>query len=538
MIPSRATYQPTEDVVLELDAPLASAGTVTVTHLEKEVAHITADAGVTDIALGTFAVGGYGVQLGELRTAFDVLESRWDRPRYGFVVTMSGDVDVNALTRTFRRLHINAAQFYDWAYKHSQLMPPEPIYLDPLGQERDMRVVDTMSQAFSEVGVTPMGYAAVYAIGHDEMGDWESSIIHRDDGEPYRLGDNFLVLVDPADPTWLPHLASELAQVIDNSRIEGFHLDQYGWPKFATKANGERVDLAESYRTLLTRLREELPTAPFMFNNVNDFPTPVTAPLPQNATYIEVWEPHSTLGDLGSLAAAAWNARPDHPPILSAYLSCYKDGDEAAATAAARLVMATAYSHGATHLLLGETGHALTDPYYPDNHVLTPNSLDQFVQWYDFAVRYGDLLYGPVAEDVTEYFTGGINEDVVVDAGDIPVSTKADPGSLWVRVVRRPEGVLVHIINLVAQHETGWDHVKAPVRDVADATMSVSFLVDDAQVLVATPSEPDLVPLTPAGRVGGDQHNSLSAGQGGQRFNLPVLGDWTMVWIPATSIGV
>lgn len=538
MIPDRATYLPTETVTVELDKALTAPGVVTVTHLDREIAQVPVDEGTTEISLGTFATGGYGVQLGELRTAFDVLESRWDRPRYGFVVKMSGDVDMAAVTRTFRRLHINAAQLYDWAYRHSSLMPAEPVYLDPLGQERDMRVIDALSQAFSDVGVTPMGYAAVYAIGHDEIGDWEGSVIHRDDGEPYRLGDNFLVLVDPADPTWLPHLASELVKVIDSSRIEGFHLDQYGWPKFATKANSERVDLAQSYRTLLTHLREKLPTAPFMFNNVNDFPTPVTAPLPQNATYIEVWDPHSTLADLGKLALDAWKARPDHPPILSAYLSCYQRCDEPAATRAARLVMATAYSHGATHLLLGETGHALTDPYYPNNHVLTQNSLDQFVQWYDFAVRYGDLLYGSVAEDVTEYFTGGINEDVVVDAGEIPVSTKADPGSLWVRVVRRPSGVLVHIINLVAQHETTWDHVKAPVRPIAGATMAISFLMDNARVLVATPSEPDLVPLTQAGRVDGDQHNSLSAGQGGQRFNLPILDDWTMIWIPATSIGV
>ena len=35
-----------------------------------------------------------------------------------------------------------------------------------------------------------------------------------------------------------------------------------------------------------------------MFNNVNDFPTWVTAHSRQDAVYIEVWEPHVGLGDL------------------------------------------------------------------------------------------------------------------------------------------------------------------------------------------------------------------------------------------------
>jgi len=43
--------------------------------------------------------------------------------------------------------------------------------------------------------------------------------------------------------------------------------------------------------------------------------------------------------------------------------------------------MATAFSHGATHLLLGEDSNVLTDPYYPRNHRIGPDSLDLFVRW-------------------------------------------------------------------------------------------------------------------------------------------------------------
>jgi len=536
VIPDRATYSPGERVVIELDEEVFDAEAV-VTHLSRVVARVTVPTGATKVDLGTFEQGGYGVRVGEATTAFDVLHSMWDRPRYGFVVKLTEGVEPAAITRFFRRMHLSAAQLYDWAYRHSTLMPPAQTYVDPLGQPRDMAVVNGVSEALGAVNTVPLGYAAVYAVSHAESADWHSSLLMRNADEPYRLGDEFLVLVDPAEPRWLAHFLDQLANVVESSQLAGFHLDQYGWPKFATRADGVRVDLAASFATLIEAVRERLPDTPFMFNNVNDFPTHLTAGLSQNATYIEVWEPHTTLGDLGALAQAAWTARPDHAPILSAYLSCYAEAPEPAATRAAELVMATAFSHGATHLLLGETGHALIDPYYPRNHVLSEASLDTFARWYDFAVRYGDLLYGADRADVTEFYAGGINEDIVLSA-EIEVSTKAHAGSLWLRVVRVKEGIVVHVVNLAAQQETAWDAPKQAVREVGGATLAVSFVKPGAMLYAASPDSPDLFPLASMGSVAGDQLNSLSAGQGGARFALPTLGVWTTIWIPRSSIGL
>jgi len=535
VIPSKATYGPGEGVVIEFDEP-SGGGELEVTHLDTCVSRKTIEQGALRVDLGSFEIGGYGVTAGGLTTAFDVLESRWDRPRYGFVVRLAGDVDEAAVTRFFRRLHLNAAQLYDWAYRHSTLMPPTRHYVDPLGQPRDMELVNQMCAALSASGVSPLGYSAVYAVGHEEAEAWTDALLLKSDGSPYRLGDDFLVLLDPAQERWLNHYLDQLEQVVVQSKIEGFHLDQYGWPKFARRGDGQAIDLAASFSTLITAVRERLPDVPFMFNNVNDFPTYATAPLEQSATYIEVWEPHSTLGDLGTLATSAWAARKDHPPILSAYLSCYVTGSESAATEAATLVMATALSHGASHLLLGESGSALVDPYYPTNHALSEESLDIFAQWYDFGVRYGDLLYGSDRADVTEFFAAGINEDVVLDAGGVPVSTKAQPESLWLRVVRVPRGVVIHIINLAAQREIAWDAVKEPTRNVDEAVLTLSFVGAGARVYAAAPGAPDLVALAGAGTIEADQTSSLSAGQSGVRFAMPTLGTWTLVWIPAEEL--
>lgn len=536
LIPDRASYRPEEPVRIELSAPLESAAELVVTHLQREISRHPVAAGATTVDLGAFERAGYGVQLAGARTAFDVLDDPFERPRYGFVVRLTDEADIPAVTRTFRRLHLSLAQLYDWAYTHSTLMPPTEHYLDPLGQERDIAVVNRMSAALAAVGTAPLGYSAVYAIGSGEVADWPGSILLRPDGEPYRLGENFLVLVDPSEPRWLEHYLGQLESVVRGSAIQGFHLDQYGWPKFAARSDGASVDLAEAFVTLLAAVRERLPETPFIFNNVNDFPTYATAGSPQNATYIEVWEPHSELQDLAALATAARALRPEHPPILSAYLSCYSE-DEARANAAAGLVMATAFSHGATHLLLGEDGTALTSPYYPDNYPLEPESIDFFADWYDFAVRYGDLLFGEDIVDVTEFFTGGINEDVVFSgsAGE-SFSTKARAGRVWTRVVRTPHGIVAHLIDLSGQTETLWDAGKNPSDAREGLAVKIAPIKPTATVYFASVAAPDFVPLVSSGTDAAAQVNALSAGQSSVAFALPEFTTWGVLFIPAEEL--
>lgn len=537
LIPHRAGYAPGDEVVVELDPPAASPGELVVTRLAETVRRVPVAAGETRVALGTFPRGGYGVRAGDRTTAFDVLDDPFERPRYGFVVRLTDPARIPAVTRAFRRLHLTAAQLYDWAYRHSTLLPPARHYVDPLGQERDLEVVDGMSRALDDAGTLPLGYSAVYAIGSDELADWPASVLLRSDGEPYRLGDDFLVLVDPAEPAWLAHYLGELEGVLRGTALRGFHLDQYGWPKFARRSDGARVDLAASFRELLHAVRARMPHARFMFNNVNDFGTAETASAPQDATYIEVWEPHATLQDLATLAATARARRPEHPPILSAYLSCFREEPEERAVAAAELVMATVFPAGAAHLLLGEDGAALTDPYYPRHHELSPAALEALVPWYDLAVRYGDLLYDPAAVDVTESYAGGINQDVVVEAAGLPVSTKADAGALWVRVVRTSEGLVVHLVDLAAQAETTWDAGKVPAPVRSGVRVALAPVAPGATVQFTTVDAPDLVGLASTGTGTSEQSDALSAAQSSAWFDVPPFRVWGMLVIPFDALG-
>lgn len=534
LIPDRASYFPHDPVVIEFSVPAPDDGVAVVTKLHETVRVVPVAASATSVELGSFARGGYGVRLGPATTAFDVLNDPFERPRYGFVASLGDEADPVAVSRFFRRMHLNLALFYDWAYRHSQLMPPRPRYVDPLGQERDLEAVNRVATALADVGAVPLGYTAVYAVGSDEVDEWSDELLLRADGEPYRLGDDFLVLVDPIAPRWLEHYLHQLEAVMRDTAFRGFHLDQFGWPKFATRGDGERIDLTSSFVRLLDAVRGRLPSARFIFNNVNDFPTHATALSPQDATYVEVWAPHDELQDLATLATNARAARPEHPLILSAYLNCYAD-DEERATDAAGLVMATAFAHGASHLLLGESGNALTDPYYPRNHRLSRESIERLGQWYDFATRYGDLLFDPAAQDVTGSFTGGINTDVVLTGASF--STKASPGSVWTRVVRTPLGLVIHLVNLVGQTDTLWDAGKNPVTEVRGASVSLSLVGSGARIWFAAPDRPDLAELRSTGSETSRQTDALSASQSSAVFELPELAAYSIVFAPEAELG-
>lgn len=537
LIPDRGWYAPGAEISIEIEPPLDTTAELEVHHLNEVVLRVPLAAETSRVSLGSLPHGGYGILLDGARTAVDVLADGFERPRYGFVARLTDELDVGDTVRFARRLHLTASQLYDWAYRHSTLVPPQRRYVDPLGQKRDLEFVNRLSRAFAAAGIDALGYSAVYAIASDEVDEWRDSVIVRSDGEPYRLGDDFLVLVDPAEPRWQAHYLEQLAAVIEKTDIRGFHLDQYGWPKFARRVDGTRVDLADSFRVLLTAIRERLPGVPFMFNNVNDFPTAVTARTGQNASYIEVWDPHSQLGDLAALATATRAVEPGRPPILSAYLPCFGQEEESRANAAAQLVMATAFSHGAAHLLLGEDGAALTGPYYPDHHRLTTSSQEAFVRWYDFAVRYGDLLFDPEASDVTETFTGGINGDLVFSGADgATFSTKADAGTVWTRVVRTRRGLVVHLIDLREQSETRWDAGKNSGRPVRDLVVDIAPLDAGARIFATQVDSPEMAPLDAMGVAHSAHADALTASQSATRFAVPEFTTWAVVWIPAEEL--
>ena len=464
LVPRKATFAPGEPITIEVrgEAPVVSLW-----QLDRHVADAQIENGIA--RFDAQPEGGYGVEGGGAATAVDVLADPLRRPRYGFVARYGADRDVGGVVENVRRLHLNAVQFYDWMYRHANLLPPKDEFEDTLGQTVSLDTVRRLIAAVSDAGSLAMGYAAVYAVGREAWPKWEEAGLFRSDGSPWMLGD-FLWNVDPTNERWLAHFVDDL-RAAAGVGFAGFHLDQYGAPKRALRADGTEVDLAEAFPALLERLASNVPDARMLFNNVNDFPTWATARATQSATYIEVWAPHVRLGHLAELVTKARGYAPERAVVLAAYLSAYR-GDEEGACAAERLQHAVVFSHGGTVLLHGEEDAVLTEAYYVKNKQISPDSTESARRMYDFAVRYGDLLFDRTSVDVTRTVLAGENLEVRVGA-PVPVSTDCAPGVLWARVIRTSHGLVVSLIDLSAQDDDLWDSAKAPFEPLAGVRVGI-----------------------------------------------------------------
>ncbi|HEY8281227.1 MAG TPA: glycoside hydrolase family 66 protein [Leifsonia sp.] len=524
LLPERSSFCPDEDVRVELrTAPGTAGGRLTLWHLG-EAAGSWEDIGCGRHSLGTLAPGGYGVEWTDgtsvVRTAVEVTGDTRARLRYGFAVDYGPGRDPHGLSDTVRRLHLTDVQFYDWAYRHAELLGGGEEYDDALGQPVALDTVRRLACAVRDAGARALGYAAVYAVGPREWDRWKDWALVDATGEPYALGD-FLFILDPSAPPWLSHFREELAAAVTTIGFDGFHLDQYGYPKHARRADGRSVDVARSFDALITGVRDRLPDSHLVFNNVNDFPTWTTGSSPQDAVYVEVWDPHVTLGSLAAVATRARTAGGGKPVAVAAYQHVYYSAPAQAADQATALTMATLFSHGATQLLAGEADRILVDPYYVRNHVVEESTADLLRRWYDFMVEHDELLFDGRIVDVTGSYAGPYNDDIDVSYSTTCVTGEPVAGSVWRRVTLTPRGLVVHLINLAGQPDTLWDGAKRQPPDIGAGSLRIRSLAGSVpRVRVADPDRsPRLVDVPVED---GETHVSVA---------LPPPGTWQLVLI-------
>lgn len=474
LLPTRATFAVGAHVHLEVRGDLAP-GELTVWHLGDLVARLSYD-GSESVDLGELPAGGYGVELDQggtvTRTAVEVGGSAM---RYGFVVDYAPGRDVSGVADLARRLHLTDIQFYDWAYRHAALLGGGEEYFDALDQPVALATVRQLVTSLRAAGSRSLGYAAVYAAGPAEWPEWEHRALLTATGAPFALGD-FLFLVDPAADDWLANFGGDLTAALEQVGFDGFHLDQYGYPKRAVRPDGVVVDVAESFVTLIAALRDRLPDARLVFNNVNDFPTWRTARSPQDAVYIEPWAPTLTLGGLAGVVTRARSVADGKPVVIAAYQHVYDSATAREADLATAFTMAALFSHGATQLLAGEADRILVDPYYVRNHAVEASTADLLKRWYDFLVEHDELLLEPSIVDVTASIAGAYNDDCDVTYAATPVAETAEPGAVWRRITEADGRTVLHLINLVGQDDALWDAPRNAPVDTGVGTLRIRRL--------------------------------------------------------------
>lgn len=533
-----AFFRPGEQVTLRVQAQAGARVEARVMHLAGRVAELSADL-VDGRALLTWTPPadavprGYGLDLrllaadgrllAETSTAFDVLERWTQAPRYGFLSEFRpGRNNADETAAWAARYHLNGLQFYDWQYRHEQLMPPagSDVYTDVLGRQLSLRVVKALIAAVHARNIAAMPYTAIYGASvafHRQHPDW--ALFQLKD-VPYTFGENFLVIMDPSrGSAWHAHLLGEFGRVLDETAFDGIHIDQYGAPKVGRDAQGARVDLAGVFPQFIddtaALVREKRgPAGATLFNAVGNWPIETVAPSAQDAVYIEVWKPYSYFMDFHRLIVEAQQLGSGKPVIIAAYIP--PDN-----LPAVRLANAAIFASGGYHLELGEPGAMLADPYFPKYGRMDDATAALLRRQYDFLVRYEDAL-GLALRDES-------NRAAALTIAGVETTTSGprskDVVAVIARLHRQPDqssgrAETFSLVNFMGLATGQWQaaHANGPT---ALEKLAVSVKVNGkvASVWYATPDQASIAPQT------------LDFTQAGDtlRFVVPRLEYWTMI---------
>jgi dextranase len=553
LYPGKAQYKPGEDVILLIRGlSKQKSYRLEILYLDTKIAQIEVSpaAAETKISLGSDypAEKGFAVFLISLNddavlssTAFDVAESWKTAPRYGFLSGFSSDeacdlADIESLSA----YHLNVIQFYDWMYRHEELLPPADEYKDPLGRPLSRKVVLEKAAACRKHGMAALAYAAVYGASRNFAEEHPEWGLYTVDGRPASLG-GWLSIQDisPGSP-WRSHICRQFRKTLKEMPFDGFHLDSYGTPK---RAYSKKIDQAGEKRLSLHRLEYEFPSfvdevrsalSPvcedpgLIFNCVNNWPVRQIARSSTDALYIEVWPPHTDYQHLYHIIREA-RLLSNKPIICAAYLSPFADieGGSATDSAEAENALALAYavinSSGAFHLIFGEKGGVLQDPYYVNHYLLSDTGYERFRRYADFIVKYRCLLYGPFVKDLTLPFSGSDGDDFVFSGA--PSSSFPVHGNVWPHIAETDEHIVISFVNFTNLETSLWNTAQKQPEQVSSLT--VRALVPEGVASVHSDS-PDGLPSRPqriAWKTEPSEKGPVTV------FSVPNIDFWRIVYI-------
>ncbi len=330
---------------------------------------------------------GTGQALAATSTAFDVLEHWTQAPRYGFLTDFGPDrADFEQTMLWLTKYHVNGLQFYDWMYRHEQLLPPAEVFDDPSSRRLSLTTVEKLIDAAHARGIAALPYTGVYAASvpfFQQHPDWA---LLDAEGHPIPFGDDFLMIMNPAPgSSWTEHLLGQFAEVLGKMAFDGIHLDQYGDPKVGFDIQGNRLDLADTLPAFINATRRVVRDGTLIFNAVGNWPIETVAPSEENVVYIEVWPPYTLFQHLHQLIIEAQHLGGGKPVILAAYVDPTREQN-------VLLSDAVIFASGGFHIELGEPGGMLADPYFPKYGRMSGELATILRRYYDFAVRYENVL--------------------------------------------------------------------------------------------------------------------------------------------------
>lgn len=451
------------------------------------------------------AFGGFGAEVewhadgesaGTLSTAFDVVSDWRVAPRYGFLSDFGpAEIGDQEDVQWMAKLHLNLVQFYDWMYRHDDLVSDQEAYVDLMGREVSRAVVEEKIRLCRDYGMKAIAYGAVYAASKafaDMHPDWR---LYTSGGNPYDFIGIFGIMNIAPDSPWRAHIVNQFRKAVELMGFDGIHLDTYGYPKTGwSRLNGMRrlERLEEQFPLLIEATRDELSRVKddigLIFNNVGNWPVDSVARSSQECIYVEVWKPYERYDHLREIIRRASESSNGKPVILAAYLKPFREPGPMGvdgAEHAYRLLNAVITAHGGYHLLHGEAGGALTQGYYVDHSKLRAGFLRTVRDYADFGVRYGPIHYDRKLRDVSMTHADGDNLEYAFNG--FPYSTYGEAGKVWTIIGESDTVKRIHFINLVSSGNDCWNESKEAPALVESRHISVAIDGEIESVWVASP---------------------------------------------------
>lgn len=503
--PNKAQYRAGESVQLLFEHDGCYTGCVAelrLYHLNHEIMQLTVivetDPCVVTISPFDTQYSAYGAQLAVTTTdgvafwttAFDVTKTPGYPIRYGFLSDFGEKSHGADDVETMARYHINTVQFYDWSWRHDKLVADTTEYTDMMGRSVNLSVVKEKISACHQYGMAALGYGAVYAASlpfYQKHPEWGLYTTARD---PLTFIDIFYIMNIAANCPWREHIITQYRQAVSKLGFDGIHMDTYGFPKTALNYEGQTVRLAEHFGSLIEDTRhalESLGKIFLIFNNVGNWPVHSVARTPQDAIYIEVWEPYTRYAHLRQIILEAKRScKNQKTVVLAAYLAPFREDTPERALNAARLLLAATAANGAINLLLGEKNAVLTQGYYVDHSILEDAHAAILRRYYDFIVRYGELLFNPILEDVSFTHIGGDNAEY--QCIDCSWSPDGQPDTIWLTIRESIDCKTINMINLLGVDDA-WNVGKANPTPCHDIHLRILVDREPTSVWTASPDD-------------------------------------------------
>lgn len=332
-------------------------------HSDSQSLSVAAGASATKTFNWTTPTQDYRGYLVEVRagtdTAFTAIDvsSDWERyPRYGYIhdfspgqTTAESQAKLDLLSEDY---HINAVQFYDWMWRHENVISRtngtiDDPWTDWAGNEISYAVIEDLVAAAHDVNAAALPYFMIYAglQGYEQTSgvnpEWGIYLDNTHSTQArFDFGDNDpntnLWIFNPPNTNWQNHLFREFDDAVGTVDFDGIHLDQMGnyWNTTYYDYWGNVVDLGNSFSSLIDNAKEHVSAYAFhtpgragqdklTFNMVNGgvdaWGVNDTLGGDVDFLYSEIWENSSTYKAIHDFVRDAREQADGKALVLAAY---------------------------------------------------------------------------------------------------------------------------------------------------------------------------------------------------------------------------